>query len=118
MTNNNIEDDNLIERMLNDPQLRHEVVSNSHMWFFYFYFAKYVKSMMAPFHSKWFEFTENPDVKNAVIVAFRGSGKTSLFTQSFAIWAILGKLQIKHVLIVSRTEKKAQARNYEYKTGT
>lgn len=108
MTKNDSKDDDLIEHMLNDSQLRQEIVSNSHMWFFYFYFAKYVKSQMAPFHSKWFELTENQNIKNAVIVAFRGSGKTTLFTQSFPIWAILGKLQIKHIMIVSRTEKKAQ----------
>lgn len=108
MTNNPRKDDGLIERMLNDPELRREVVSNSHPWFFYFYFPKYVKSRMAPFHKRWFELTEDSKVKNAVVVAFRGSGKSTLFTHSFPIWAILGRLQVKHVLIVSRTQHKAQ----------
>ena|ERR1035437_3438521 len=104
----NQDNDDLIDKMLKDPLLRKKVVSNSHSWFFYFYFPHYIKYKMAQFHEEMFAITENTKVRSAVIVAFRGSAKSTIFSLSFPIWAILGKQQIKHVLIISGTQQKAQ----------
>ncbi len=46
----------------------------------------------------------------ACIVAFRGSGKSTLITLSYALWAILGVQKKKFVLIICQTQ--AQARQH------
>jgi predicted phage terminase large subunit-like protein len=98
----------MVDIMIADRKVRKEIVSKSHAWFFHFYFPHYIKYEMAPFHEKMFIFTEDPNVKNAVIVAFRNSAKSTLFSLSFPIWAILGEQKIKHVLLLSGTQQKAQ----------
>ena len=36
-------------------------------------------------------------------MGFRGSGKSTILAQSFPIWAVVGKQQLKHVLILTQT---------------
>ena len=100
--------DAIIERMLTDQTFRMEVVKESHAWFFYYYFPHYIKYKMAEFHEAMFDLSEDQNIRTAVLVAFRGSAKSTLFTLSFPIWAILGTQQIKHILILSSTQQKAQ----------
>ncbi len=98
----------IIDKMIHDQEFRLGVVTKSHPWFFYYYFSNYIKFKMAPFHAEMFSLTEDTAVRSAVIVAFRGSAKSTIFTLSFPIWAILGEQQIKHVVIFSSTQHKAQ----------
>jgi predicted phage terminase large subunit-like protein len=102
------ERDAIIERMLHDEAFRYSVVTDSHAWFFYYYFSHYIKAPMAPFHHDMFVLTENANISNAIIMAFRGSAKSTIFTLSLPIWAILGKQQIKHIVLISSTQQKAQ----------
>jgi phage terminase large subunit-like protein len=62
----------------------------------------------APFHSEMFQITEDVDNKFVVLVAFRGSGKSTLITLSYVIWSIIGDQQKKFVLIVSQTQSQAK----------
>ncbi len=55
-----------------------------------------------------FNLTEDKKVKNLYIVAFRGSGKSTIITTSYPIWAILGKQQKKFVLILCQTRNQAK----------
>ncbi|OGL65776.1 hypothetical protein A2753_02815 [Candidatus Uhrbacteria bacterium RIFCSPHIGHO2_01_FULL_47_11] len=55
-----------------------------------------------------FAFTEDESVKNLVVVAFRGSGKSTIMTLSYPIWAILGKQQKKFVVILGQTQRQAR----------
>ncbi len=41
-------------------------------------------------------------------MAFRGSGKSSIVSTAFAIWAILGKQNMKYVVIVAQTQQQAK----------
>jgi len=50
-----------------------------------------------------FELTEDESKGNFFVVAFRGSGKSTILTTSYPIWAILGKPQKKFVLILCQT---------------
>lgn len=106
MTNNTQQ--NIIETMLTDRAVRVAITRESHFMFFHFYFAHYIHYKTACFQKEMFALTEDETIKNLYIVAFRGSGKSTIITTSYPIWAILGKLQKKFVLILSQTQNQAK----------
>lgn len=55
-----------------------------------------------------FQMTEDEGIGNFFIVAFRGSGKSTILTTSYPIWAILGKQQKKFILILCQTQSQAK----------
>lgn len=98
----------VIEGLVKDQQVRRNVVKESHMTFFHLYFNEYVMYKTADFQKEMFEITENEDLKLAIIVAFRGSGKSTIMTMSYPIWSILGKQEKKCVVILSQTQQQAK----------
>lgn len=88
--------------------VRRTLAKNSHFWFFSIYLGHYIKYPFAPFHSEMFALTEDIDLKLSVLVAFRGSGKSTLMTLSYPIWAIVGSQQKKFILILSQTQSQAK----------
>lgn len=56
-----------------------------------------------------FRITEDEEIKLSVVVAFRGSGKSTIMTMSYPLWAILGKQQKKCVVILSQTQQQAKS---------
>ncbi len=97
-----------LEQIRTQRKVRKEVAAQSHYWFFHLYFSQYVTHETAPFQREMFEITENRDLKTAVIVAFRGSAKSTIFTLSYPIWAVTGKQGKKFVLILSQTQQQAR----------
>lgn len=93
--------------MLVGKDFRIQLTTESHFWFFHCYFNSYVTYPTAEFQREIFALTES-DKKMVVIVAFRGSAKSTICTMSYPIWAILGKQQKKFVVIVSQTQRQAQ----------
>ncbi len=98
----------LAEKMFSDRTVRAAITRQSHFLFFHFYFAHYVKYATAPFHRELFHLTERQDIKNLFVVAFRGSAKSTIFTMSYPLWAILGEQQKKFVLILCQTQAQAK----------
>ncbi len=98
----------IFDVMLKDKRVRLNIVKRSHKFFFYFYFPHYTEFPIAPFHEEIFHITQDTNIRSAVILGFRGCGKSTLLTLSFPLWAILGEQKIKHVLILSKTQQKAQ----------
>lgn len=96
------------ERILNDPVFRKEVTRQSHYWFFHMYFHHYITATTAPFQREIFQLSEDQKVKNMVIIAFRGSGKSTIINLSYPLWAILGKQKKKFVLLVGQTQHQAR----------
>jgi len=94
--------------MLKDKRVRLSIIKRSHKFFFYFYFSHYTEFPIAPFHEEMFYITQDVNIRNAIMLGFRGCGKSTLLTLSFPLWAILGEQKIKHVLILSKTQQKAQ----------
>lgn len=88
--------------------MRRETVHVSHLWFFLIYFARYVQYDLADFHRDIFTATEDDSIKRCAIVAFRGSGKSTIISLSYILWAIMGKEQRKFVLLVARTQEQAK----------
>lgn len=100
----------LVAKLLRDVDARVELVSSSHYWFFATYFPDYLQHETADFQRKMFDISENDDLSLAVIMAFRGSAKSTIITMSYPIWAVMGKQQKKFVIIASQTQP--QARNH------
>lgn len=98
----------LFEALSKDRDARRAATRQSHFLFFHFYFAHYVKYETAPFHRELFQLSEREDIKNLFIVAFRGSAKSTIFTTSYPVWAILGEQQKKFVLILCQTQAQAK----------
>lgn len=94
--------------MIKDKKVRVAITKESHWYFFHFYFAHYVTYPTAKFQDEIFELTEKEDLGNFFVVAFRGSGKSTIITTSYPIWAILGRPQKKFVLILCQTQAQAK----------
>ena len=100
--------DQIIEKILNDKKLRQSMVRRSFEFFFPIYFHKYIKYETAPFHKELFRILEDETIKLAVIVAFRGSAKSTIITTAYVLWSILGNPERKFIVIAGRTEQKAR----------
>src|SRR3990167_9025425 len=98
----------LVETMIKDRKVRVAITKESHWLFFHFYFAHYVTYPTAKFQAEIFEMTEKEELGNFFVVAFRGSGKSSILTTSFPLWSILGRQQKKFVLILCQTQSQAK----------
>lgn len=98
----------IIEKMMKNRKIRKEITKRSHMMFFSFYFAQYIKFEMAPFQKEMFSLTENESIKNIYIVSFRGSGKSTIITTSYPLWAMLGIQRKKFIVIIFQTMSQAK----------
>lgn len=96
-----------LERIRKSRKIRRVLAGRSHYWFFSLYLSHYVNYEFAPFHYDIFKLTEE-DISFGVLVAFRGSAKSTLVTLSYAIWSIIGIQEKKFVLIVSQTQSQAK----------
>ena len=103
-------DEESFEAITKDRLVRQAVARDSHAMFFHLYFPHYVRYPIAEFQKDIFRITEDQSNKLACIVAFRGSGKSTLVTFSYSLWATLGVQQKKFVLIICQTQ--AQARQH------
>jgi predicted phage terminase large subunit-like protein len=103
-----VEAADLQHKLFTDKAVRAEVTASSHQWFFSTYFANYLTHETADLHRDLFRITEDETIPLAVIVAFRGSAKSTIMTMSYPIWAVLGKQQKKFVLIASQTQYQAR----------
>lgn len=103
-----MEPNELQERLFRDRKVRAEVTAQSHQWFFSTYFATYITHQTADVHRNLFLITEDEELPLAVVVAFRGSAKSTIMTMSYPIWSIVGKQQKKFVLIASQTQYQAR----------
>lgn len=106
----NFFDEEAFNGIVNNRAVRQRVTSESHLMFFHIYFNHYVRYPIAEFQKDIFRITEDVNNKLACIVAFRGSGKSTLVTFSYSLWSVLGVQQKKFVLIICQTQ--AQARQH------
>ncbi|MDD4382457.1 MAG: hypothetical protein PHE21_03925, partial [Candidatus Dojkabacteria bacterium] len=109
MENNKNITGEIVDKILDDQVARTKITTESHYWFFHIYFSDYVKYETAEFQKEMFRITEDEEIKLSVVVAFRGSGKSTIMTMSYPLWAILGKQQKKCVVILSQTQQQAKS---------
>ena len=108
MNNNESSVTDFVNNVIKSPETRLELVKHSHLFFFYTYFSESVTYPIAQFQKDWFLLTQDENMPLTAVVAFRGSGKSTIFTLSYVLWAILGLQQKKFVLILSQTQEQAQ----------
>lgn len=97
-----------ITQLFQDQSVRRESARQSHYLFFHLYFYEYVKYPTAEFHKTIFKLTEKTQSPEVFIMAFRGSAKTTILSNSYPLWAILGTQQKKFVIIVSQTQSQSR----------
>ncbi len=97
-----------INMLIENQGLRKALVKESHTLFFHLYFYEYTKYKTAPFQREMFKLTEDENLPLTIVIAFRGSAKSTIMTLSYPIWSILGKQQKKCVLIVSQTQSQVR----------
>lgn len=98
----------IFERVRRDRRFRAELTGRSHLWFFHVYFSEYITCETAPFQKELISLTEQ-NIPMLVVLAFRGSGKSTVCTMSLPLWSILGAQQKKFVLIVCQTQSQARS---------
>jgi len=101
-------DPELMKEITKDKKIRATISRQDHFLFFNIYFPHYITDPPALFHREMFSFTQRDDLKLIAIMAFRGSGKSTIMNLSYALWSILGKFQKKFVVIVSQTRNQAE----------
>jgi len=98
----------IIDQIIKDKKVRIKITRESHPLFFGIYLPHYITHPSATFHDEIFAITENTGIRNTVVVAFRGSGKSTIMTLSYPLWSILGKQQKKFILILGHTMNQAR----------
>lgn len=98
----------LINRMMKDRLVRTSITRDSFLYFFHFYYAHYVKYETADFQKEIIHNLEKSALENMYVVAFRGSGKSTMVTTAYPIWAILGKQQKKFCVVFCQTRTQAK----------
>lgn len=100
--------DDHLKAIRKSRSVRKRLAYDSHLLFFSIYLGHYIKYAFAPFHYKMFEVTEDKNTQLTVLTAFRDSGKSTINTTSFPIWAIVGILRKKLVVVASQTQAQAK----------
>lgn len=103
-----MEHDDLAAKIIANQTLRRSVARQDFLWFFHMYFSHYVKYETAEFQREMFQLLENEDIQTLVFVAFRGSGKSTIVTMAYVLWAILGKHERKYAVIAGQTQRQAR----------
>jgi len=94
--------------MTKDRKIRTAITRESFSYFFHFYYAHYVKYATADFQKEIISLIEKSGKENLFVVAFRGSGKSTVITAAYPIWAILGKQKKRFVVIFCQTQAQAK----------
>ncbi len=103
-------DPEIIEKMFLDKKIRINITTESFWYFFHFYFAHYIRYATADFQKEIISILESDPVTSFYIVAFRGSGKSTIVTTAYLLWSILGKQQKKFCVVFGQT--RGQAKQY------
>ncbi len=100
-------DDKTLEEIRKDPAVRKRLGQESFVWFFAIYFPQYLIYPAAKMHEQMYGVVEGSEIDLSVIVAFRGSAKSTIFSLIYPIWAVLGKQQKNFIVLASNTQKQS-----------
>lgn len=101
-------DPEFLQKILSDKRVMIEVARQNFLYFFYIFLGSYIKYPIAPFHRDMFNLAQDDAIKRAGVIAFRDSAKSTILNTAYALWAIIGIQQKKHVVIVSQTQQRAR----------
>ena len=103
-----LSENNLSSKIVTSKKVRQVLTRASPYWFFHVFFSHYIQYETAPFQIEMLKLCEE-EHKFLAIMAFRESGKSTIMTLAYPLWAILGKPQKKCVVIISKTQDQAKA---------
>ncbi len=93
---------------LDDPAIRVGVTKNSFLLFLQIYFPHHLNYKLAYMHMEMINICESTEIELALIMAFRGSGKSTIVSNAYPLWAILGAQKKKFVVIITKTIDQAK----------
>ena len=99
----------LIKDIASNSASRTSLTTESMAFFSAIYFPHYFTHDLAPFQQEMIGMIEDKECEFAVVVTFRGSGKSTFFTTIAPLWYVMGTLRKKHILIVCQTQEQARA---------
>ena len=97
----------LQNRILHDQSFRIGLASESFYWFVHIYFSKYIFYETADFQREIDATLEDDSLEFLLLLAFRGSAKTTNVTTLFAIWLIVGRKKKRYPVLIGDTEPQA-----------
>ncbi len=97
MTNNMDSNNEIIERIQNDQDLRKNLCRQSFYWFFHTYFSHYIEYPTADFQREILALLADQKLRTIAIVAFRTSGKSTIATLAYVIWSMIGFPKKKYI---------------------
>lgn len=101
-----MKNEELFATIAHNQAVRKNITAQSHYWFFHVYLSRYITYETAPFHREMLQLTE-ADEQMLLFMAFRGSGKSTILSLSYPLWALLGYKRKRFVLILSQTQHQA-----------
>lgn len=100
--------DEEIGQIRSSRAVRMELAEKSLVAFMHLYFPQYMFYKSAPFHHEIYNTLQNDDESLSVMIAFRGSGKSTIVSQGYPIWSILKRDGKKFIVLASQTQQQAQ----------
>ncbi len=97
----------VLNELLQNRGTRIELGKKDLKLFFSIYFSDYIKVPSAPFHVEIFDILQDENNKMICIVAFRGSGKSTICSLVYVLWLALTQGK-HHILIVCQNQTRSQ----------
>lgn len=105
--NNTISFNKIEKYIVNDASVRREIARRSHFGFFCIYLSNYIKYPTGYFQRQIFDLCQDDSIKATAITAFRGSGKSTIVSLSYPIWAMIRQSK-KFIVILSQNQSQCE----------
>ncbi len=80
-----------IQKIWENKRVRQRLAFESPLWFSLLYLRHHFSYPLAPFHMEMFKVIEDSRYDFVVMMAFRGSGKSTIMNMAHVLWSVLGK---------------------------
>lgn len=105
-----------IAAIIADKNVRVALAKQSSLWFASIYFPHYFTYDFAKFHYDLFNNIDQADWQLFIAIMFRGSGKSTIMTTIYPLYALFGKPSKKLIVIVCQTAELARIHLRNIKT--
>lgn len=97
-------DKEFIEKLLTNKEMRIALTRKSFRYFMAVYFPEHFTYAAAEMHKQMYKVAEDVETSLSIIVAFRGSAKSTIFSVVYPIWATVGIQQKKFIVQAGNTQ--------------
>lgn len=105
-----ISDEEFVLEIINDAAVRQQATREDFLYFWTVYCTQNITKLydLAPFQAEIIKILQDSRNCFFVLEGFRGSSKSSIANQAFAVWSIVGKQQAKFILIIAGSAELAR----------